>query len=215
MKRLISVVNSLLLILALLLTSLLISSYDLNFYRNYQADRDIHLEAGISREELEEVNQDLVAYIKTGENSLLEKWFNQREVSHMEDVFQLYRLARYVRFFSLVLAIGILAYMNFRHRNYLKILTSSLLVTSLVLALGLFLGMRFFSQVFIEFHYLFFDNDLWLLDPRTDMMIRMLPESFFQLMTVKIGLMTFFSIGVLVLIFNRINRRRIYGSTSR
>ena len=33
----------------------------------------------------------------------------------------------------------------------------------------------------------FFDNDLWLLDPATDLMIRMLPEGFFFDMVIRIG----------------------------
>ena len=37
----------------------------------------------------------------------------------------------------------------------------------------------FFSESFIYFHKLFFNNDLWLLDYKTDLMIRILPEEFF------------------------------------
>ena len=35
---------------------------------------------------------------------------------------------------------------------------------------------------------LFFTNDLWLFDPSTDLMIRMLPEGFFYDMVMRIGL---------------------------
>ena len=33
----------------------------------------------------------------------------------------------------------------------------------------------------------FFNNDLWLLDPATDLLIRMLPEGFFFDMVIRIG----------------------------
>ncbi len=44
-----------------------------------------------------------------------------------------------------------------------------------------------FTKYFTIFHEIFFDNDLWILDPRTDLLIRMLPEGFFADMVVRIG----------------------------
>lgn len=36
-----------------------------------------------------------------------------------------------------------------------------------------------FSTAFVQFHLIFFDNDLWLLDPRESLLINILPEGFF------------------------------------
>lgn len=36
-----------------------------------------------------------------------------------------------------------------------------------------------FTKYFIVFHKIFFNNDLWVLDPRTDMLINIVPEGFF------------------------------------
>ena len=36
-----------------------------------------------------------------------------------------------------------------------------------------------FNAFWTQFHQTFFDNDLWLLDPNTSIMINMFPESFF------------------------------------
>ena len=44
-----------------------------------------------------------------------------------------------------------------------------------------------FNKYFFLFYEIFFDNDLWLLDPATDLMIRMLPEGFFFDMVIRIG----------------------------
>ena len=44
-----------------------------------------------------------------------------------------------------------------------------------------------FNRAFIAFHHLFFTNDLWLLDPRTDLLIRICPQSMFMGMAVRIG----------------------------
>jgi integral membrane protein (TIGR01906 family) len=37
-----------------------------------------------------------------------------------------------------------------------------------------------FNYVFTVFHEILFTNDLWLLDPRTDNLIRMMPEGLFM-----------------------------------
>ena len=44
-----------------------------------------------------------------------------------------------------------------------------------------------FNAVFVMFHHLFFDNDLWIFDPAEDYMIRMLPEGLFADMAARIG----------------------------
>lgn len=46
-----------------------------------------------------------------------------------------------------------------------------------------------FNAVFVQFHHIFFDNDLWLFDPAEDYMIRMLPEGLFADMVARIGVL--------------------------
>ena len=36
-----------------------------------------------------------------------------------------------------------------------------------------------FDTFWVDFHYLFFDNDLFFLDPNTSIMINMFPDTFF------------------------------------
>lgn len=64
-----------------------------------------------------------------------------------------------------------------------RTLTRCIIGTFLVLAaaaglLGAFIASNF-NQAFTAFHHLFFSNDLWLLDPEKDWLIRLLPEGFF------------------------------------
>ena len=42
-----------------------------------------------------------------------------------------------------------------------------------------FLFSRDFNKYFVIFHHIFFNNNLWILDPAEDYMIRMLPEGAF------------------------------------
>ena len=52
-----------------------------------------------------------------------------------------------------------------------------------------------FDKLFIYFHQISFNNDLWILDPRTDYLIAMFPQGFFFDTTMLIGfLIIFFAI---------------------
>ena len=58
-----------------------------------------------------------------------------------------------------------------------------------------------FHRYFMIFHEMFFTNDLWLLDPDTDLLIRMLPEGFFLDMAKRIGFI-FLILMVIVLVIS-------------
>lgn len=54
-----------------------------------------------------------------------------------------------------------------------------------------------FSKYFVVFHKIFFSNDLWILDPRTDMLINIVPEGFFFDTAARIALV----FAVIVVVF--------------
>lgn len=49
---------------------------------------------------------------------------------------------------------------------------------AMVCVLGLVISTDF-TKYFVIFHHIFFNNDLWLLDPATDLLINIVPEPFF------------------------------------
>lgn len=55
-----------------------------------------------------------------------------------------------------------------------------------LMGLGLLIRIDF-TKYFTYFHLLFFDNDLWILDPQRHVLIQMLPETFFRNTAIKIG----------------------------
>lgn len=72
-------------------------------------------------------------------------------------------------------------------------------VTAFLLAAFAALAAADFGSVFFKFHTIFFNNDLWLLDPAKDDLINLLPEGFFS-DTVKIIAIIFISASVIILI---------------
>ncbi len=110
------------------------------------------------------------------------RWFlNEREILHMQDVQQLFAGVRYLTgLLLLLLALwGVWAYRRASFQTYLIKLTRGAIGAILIGALLALFISRDFNQSFILFHLLSFSNDLWLLDPATDLLINLLPEQFF------------------------------------
>ena len=57
-----------------------------------------------------------------------------------------------------------------------------------------------FNKYFTIFHEIFFDNDLWMFDPATDYMIRMLTEGFFYDFVFRIGKIFFICLAICAVI---------------
>ena len=116
--------------------------------------------------------------------------FHDREQSHMADVRQLFVLAR-------ALALGLTAltllctaalwFLRRPDRRGLRGLRWGLSSVLTVLAALLLWGIIDFDSLFVAFHRLAFTNDLWLLDPRQDLLIRLMPTDFFTHYAALIG----------------------------
>lgn len=175
MRKVVGVIVALSALFALLYTALEVNAFNMRYWENYQARFDIVARTGKSEAEVRSASEDLVKYLKNGDDALMEKHFNARECAHMKDVYALFKLGRILR----VAALGIVLVAFFFKRLSKQTFLFGLYVwDAVILVLGALITMNF-SRAFILFHKLFFTNDLWLLNPKTDWMIRLLPESFF------------------------------------
>lgn len=215
MKRLINVILVISIFLILLVNSIEIGAYNKQYYKWAFNKNNTEEVTGKSEEELLNISDDLIKYLKSnGNEEILEKTFNEREVLHMIDVQNLFILARNIRIFSFIIFLICILY--FYKSNKLKNMLRSIclgLNFVYIFVIGLFaLIYTNFNKYFIIFHELLFDNDLWLLDPKTDLMIQMLPEPFFINMAILIGLVLFFSLLVTQIIsyvlFKKLNKRK-------
>lgn len=73
---------------------------------------------------------------------------------------------------------------------------------SLPLVLGIVVAIAF-EPLFIFFHQVFFRNDLWLFNPATDPIITVLPQAFFMMMFIVVGLLY----AIILLILQRYIKR--------
>jgi integral membrane protein (TIGR01906 family) len=118
--------------------------------------------------------------------------FSEKELLHMKDVRTLFSLCRSVFLFCSLIAGVFLALSLFRFRPMLAYLASgyiriSLFIAALGSALAVWATVDFIS-LFTLFHHLFFTNDLWLLNPKQDLLLQLMPTSFFVGYAARIGL---------------------------
>lgn len=157
--------------------------------------------SGYLSEKYPELNAEVTI---NGESRLL---FNEKELLHMIDVKNLIVFARRVGFFYAVLLVLYYSFLKEKRLkiDFLKNLSKSMLFgMSGISILGFVAIFVDFTAAFIQFHHIFFTNDLWLLDPSTDVLIQMLPEVFFR----DIAIAIFLSSLVIAIIFRMIGVKK-------
>jgi len=179
-----------------LLESIEINAFNREHYlRNYENHNQVEI-TGKSKDELMKITEDLIIYLqgKAGDD-ILEPNFNQREILHMRDVQRLFKVGYILKYISILISAGIIAY--FIKKKEVKLLGKYIfrglfINWAMLIVLWILINLDF-NKYFTYFHYIFFNNDLWLLDPETDLLIQMFPEEFFFSMAVYIGV-SFFTI---------------------
>jgi integral membrane protein (TIGR01906 family) len=198
----ISIIAMLLLIVILLLTSIELVVFNLDFYRSEYQKLDRYVAIGISEGELLSVTRELLNYVRDKRQDLEVKAqvkgqeryvFNEREIAHMKDVKTLfmkgYKLRRGCIFILAIILI--LLYILMQKAIIRKLFGAFMLVSILLLILFgiLFILINIdFTPYWDYFHYVFFNNDLWQLNPETDILIQMVPEQFFYDIIIRIAL---------------------------
>ena len=121
--------------------------------------------------------------------------FNAREIQHMEDCRRLFDLLRTLRL-SLAVAAALLVLLSlileWKEKPARTVGLSPLWIGSLILIVPLAIfgvwAALDFNSAFNFFHRILFTNDLWLLNPATDLLIRICPSSMFANMGLRIAL---------------------------
>ncbi|NLW51984.1 MAG: TIGR01906 family membrane protein [Tissierellia bacterium] len=187
-------------ILGMLLMSISLKSQDVQFYNKFQRENSIDEVTGKTHDELDGINLKIAYYLQTGYDYLLEDDFNQKEVMHMQDVWKLFELAYRVMSISVtIIIVSLMTSIFLRVKDELMIKTLRYILVILGLVALMVAIMSFdFNKYFVIFHEIFFDNDLWLLDPRTDLMIQMMPLNFFIQMSIRILIQFLVFMGVVI-----------------
>ena len=144
-------------------------------------------------EDLLAVTDEMIDYLRGDRDDLhvfttmggeYREFFNAREIAHMEDVRGLFLGGLTIRRTAFCILIACAVFLIASKANLMAVVpkTMCLGMGAVFLAAGVLGGViaTDFNKYFVLFHHIFFDNDLWLLDPATDMLINIVPEPFFM-----------------------------------
>ncbi|WP_041668612.1 TIGR01906 family membrane protein [Acetobacterium woodii] len=126
--------------------------------------------------------------------------FNEKEITHMEDVRALLLFFLALRDVTMVLALIVfLILMKYDPQAIVKSLFyGSITFTAIFVIIGGSFVFNF-NNTFILFHQMFFANDLWIMDPSTDRLIWIVPEPFFFAMISRMVMYTLIPLGLTTL----------------
>ena len=164
--------------------------------RHYDADAV----TGVSESQLINANNQIHDYLVdpdagplapqvTASDGTTEPLFNAKETSHMADVRDLVQAMFQVQVLAVALSLTLAVVIMYLWS--VRVLAAGMLwsaaIVAAVLGAGGVLAATGFDAAWSDFHVIAFSNDLWQLDPRTDHLIQMFPERFWEQVTLWIG----------------------------
>lgn len=218
--KIVSVISSLCLCISILLGIIFFLSFQHKFYsyeytKNHQAevigmsDDDLMKATDTLLDYLEDKRDDIV--VEATVNNYQREVFNERETLHMIDVKNLCIHAKTCGYvlFVISLALAFILYRKekkqfFRYFEYgFKVAIGIIVLFVSLLAIY---ALCDFYDFWMNFHYIFFDNDLFILDPNTSIMINMFPESFFFDLVILIMIVYVVTIGIIYYLIHRMKK---------
>ena len=223
--RTLAFIASLLIIFALLFTSLQYVVSDEDWFRDKYDELRLEERIGIPTSDITAAFMQLIKYmegseggidIDVSENGRLVSMYNDRERAHMVDVKALYQTFDAVRGYGLIAAAVLIIFViALSRRNTMRTLGEGFIAASWVLLVVLLAAGAWvlidFNSFWTAFHRLFFTYDLWLLDPATSRMIRICPLELFYGIVIRFALLFLIPMAVLALLsamFKRMGKRR-------
>jgi integral membrane protein (TIGR01906 family) len=209
------------LFLAILLSNALIIINTDSFYEFEFNKNNTSLKTGINHNDLfiivdniqdffnEKSNEkiQMTTYI----NGIEKKLFNSKEIRHMIDV---KNLILNIKFFNYLLWTTVIVILLIKISlskdkilNTFRVIAKSYFIYSVsILISALILLALSFRWIFYFFHIISFNNNLWILDPRTDYLIKIFEEVFFMDAAILIGILTLCYSIIIFLSLNSISK---------
>ena len=188
-------------IAALLITSFEIAMYsDFSVYQEEYEKYDVLSDLDMTMDDVMYVTHEMMDYLRGNGDTLSvittvegreQDFFNEQDRFHMAEVRDLFIGGLNIRLGACAAVVLCIVFLLISRADIKKIIPRSywiaLGITGIAVALIGIAAVVDFNEVFVQFHHIFFDNDLWIFDPAEDYMIRMLPEGLFYDMVMRIG----------------------------
>lgn len=178
------------LVMTLLLTSVQVVAFSSAFYSVEFKKYNISEQVKISYDNLLDISKDIRRYLMGKRRDLNivvnvggkeRTLFDRRELLHMEDVKRLFEKGFLVRNISAGLLFISIVYFGIKRRFYLcyQLVKWVVLLSVGLTVIAFILFYVDFNRYFTYFHLIFFNNNLWLLDPSKEMLVNLFPQDFF------------------------------------
>ncbi len=186
---------------------------DFDVYRQEYEKYDVLSDLDMTMDDVMYVTHEMMDYLR-GEGDTLsvmttvegqeQDFFNEQDRFHMGEVRDLFIGGLNIRLGACAAAVLCILFLVITRADIKKIIPGSYWIAlgvtgAAVLMIGI-AAVVDFNAVFVQFHHIFFDNDLWIFDPAEDYMIRMLPEGLFYDMVMRIGAIFVVSLVVLLVL---------------
>lgn len=225
-----SVVFVIAMLLSILITSVEITVYKTpgwfrKEYEKYSVLEDLRGE--MTMESALQVTDEMMRYLRGNRKDLVvmttldgkkQEFFSHREKDHLADCRRLFLGGLHLRWLARITALLVLLRIWVLSRkargkgiDFIRKVPRVMGGSIFGLTVATVLVARDFDQSFIRFHHIFFDNDKWLLNPKEDNLINLLPEGFFvdtaaHILLVGLGLSALLCFGFLLV--NRLLKRK-------
>jgi len=224
MKKLFSatgLINAVCLVALILFTGIQLPAFGMWFYRWQYDVNNTYEVVNMEPEHLHEVTRHMIHYMQGREPDLqitttvggeVRPFFSEIELRHMEDVYDLFAVGLMIQSFVIGLFLATLGAFLLWGRERLWVLFQSWKIAAASVFLGLATLVAVIAinwhHAFVVFHEIFFNNDYWILDPRVDLLINIVPYPFFITISAFIG--GFFAVGLVAMfVAGRLAQRRV------
>ena len=189
-----------------IIAALLITSFEIAMYSNFSVYQeeyekyDVLSDLDMTMDDVMYVTHEMMDYLRGNGDTLSvittvegreQDFFNEQDRFHMAEVRDLFIGGLNIRLGACAAVVLCIVFLLISRADIKKIIPRSywiaLGITGIAVALIGIAAVVDFNAVFVQFHHIFFDNDLWIFDPAEDYMIRMLPEGLFYDMVMRIG----------------------------
>lgn len=179
-ENLFAVASSILLFLIIFLASLNHLAFNTSFYTFEFQKLGVYNTFG--RQTTDDQAKILLDYLDGKDELINSNFFNEKEKQHMIDVKNLIVLSKTILYASFMILSGIFIFFIKKKKNISRLISKTFIFTSMTsftLLITAYLLQDQFSTIFYNFHLLFFNNQLWLLNPAVDNLINLFPQQFF------------------------------------
>ena len=202
-EKIITFISAAALVVMLLLTCVSQAVFgNMNYFRKEFEKYNVTQNIDMEMDDIMYVMDELMDYlhgdredledIVTEVNGETRDFFTEREKTHMADCKVLFDGGFAIRKGAAVVFVALTLLLVFKKKFSLRRFLKYAALFSVIIAAGAGIlavaASIDFNACFIVFHKLFFNNDLWILDPAEDLIINILVKPFFADMALKIAL---------------------------